>query len=81
MSGRIKCTIHGCPRTRRNDGNFSEWICAMHWEPIPRRIKKLFKIVRRKAKKGEISHGRYWTIWEKCVEAAQENAWSVNWKK
>jgi len=45
MTARIPCCVPFCRRTTRNDGSFTEWICAKHWRLVGRKA----KLIKRRA--------------------------------
>lgn len=71
---RIRCCVPFCGRTKANDGTFDEWICQVHWQPVPRVMKRAYARIKR-----EVRHGAPWgpraaRIWCRVKRAAIEAA-------
>jgi hypothetical protein len=76
MAERMPCCVPFCRRTRRNDGRFREWICAIHWRAVPRRLKAYKRATQRRAvatlDPQEIARAN--RAWERCKRVAIEKA-------
>lgn len=89
MPDRISCCVPYCRRTCRNDGDKrnTEWICAVHWPLVPKKLKvrrrlartTFDKIERRFYRKYPQSEGYSRQEWQK-VDAAWQLACRA-WEK
>ena len=68
---RLSCIVPGCKRTcdptRFPSGQaHNEWICAKHWSPVPKRLRRLYSLAKRRKKPVRVLG----YLWAKCREAA-----------
>jgi hypothetical protein len=79
MTGRLPCCVPFCRRTRKDDGRYREWICAIHWKPVPPRLKKFKLATVRRALScpGPKEIARADRAWARCKRAAIEAAGGI----
>jgi hypothetical protein len=73
---RQTCLVPFCKHTRRDDGRYSEWICAQHWRGVDRQIRRLYARIRREKKRApaacDYTHVEGYT-WARARREAIEN--------
>ena len=70
---RVLCCVPFCRRTMKRKHEMEQFICANHWRLVPRRLRRLFNL----AKRRERMHvARY--LWDKCKSRAIEAAGGIS---
>jgi hypothetical protein len=81
MTGRLPCCVPFCRRSRKDDGKFKEWICGIHWKPVPARLKWFKRAADRRVRStfGLAAHERARAdrAWARCKRAAIEAAGGI----
>ena len=80
-SERQRCCVPFCERTRKDDGKFSEWLCAEHWRVVPadlkaakRRVERDIRSLRRRGLWRVDAFESNRDVWTRCKAAAIEAA-------
>lgn len=68
---RLHCIVPSCRRTcdpsRFPNGQaYNEWICGKHWSLVPKRLRRLYSLAKRRKKPASVLG----YLWGKCREAA-----------
>ena len=77
MADRLLCAVPGCRRTHKA-GEFDEWVCGKHWSAVPRDLRRLYTVAKRRWRRDPAKWGRVCSrLWERCREAAIDRAMGI----
>lgn len=68
---RLRCSVPFCGRTTGEP--FTEWVCGNHWRLVPKRLRRLYALAKRRRKP---SHVLDW-LWQRCKVSAIEAAGGI----
>ena len=61
--GRLPCIVPHCRRTRKDDGKFTDWICARHWSGVPMLQRALYRRTCRRVRRIIARRPQYREYW------------------
>jgi len=70
---RIRCGAPFCSKTLAiTPDDYPEWICGTHWRNVPKRLRHLFSMAKRRFKRrpDQKSWRRVLRFWERCKQEA-----------
>lgn len=76
MSNRIACCVPFCRRTHRNDENYAEWLCAIHFGLTDAMARKVYKRIQKRDRQG-IELVRRNRIWQRLKRQAFERGLGI----
>ncbi|WP_375263233.1 hypothetical protein [Palleronia sp.] len=77
---RLPCIVPGCHRTigqRKGKPPIQvgdEWICGRHWQGVPKAKRQRLARYRRRAKRDPRWRRPFWKMWDRCKDAAIQEA-------
>ena len=73
MTERIACCVPFCRRTTARFRPPTEWICGDHWRGVPKRLRGLYSLAKRRKKPASVLD----YLWSKAKGAAIERAGGI----
>ena len=47
-TGRIGCSVPFCRRSTQHKGQFDSWVCAKHWQAVPKLERRIYSRARKR---------------------------------